>query len=116
MQSSDLSPEILVYPFLHPLHQFIEQDQTYLVRHIPWQDTSRQDEYQRLRAETFVRQLGWDVPIDSSGREHDRYDRELDATINVHCVSGISRSGKEHLLAGVRVFQLDSWQDSMIMN
>lgn len=99
-----------------PLFQLHEQGQDYLVRSIPWNDVARQDEYQRLRAEVFVRQLGWDVPVDSQGRERDRYDQEMGSTISVYCVYGLASSGVEYLLAGIRVFQLRDWRDSMITN
>lgn len=72
-------------------------------------------EYQFLRAGIFVHRMGWKIPLDVAGRETDRYD--YDPRTAIHCVSGISPiTGRERLLAGIRVHQLLSWTDSMIMN
>lgn len=84
--------------------------------HIDPQNTRRQDEYQRLRAQVFVHQLGWRIPVDGEGRERDHYDLQRHGAVSAHCVYGMDASSREHLLAGVRVFQLRDWSDSMVMN
>lgn len=115
MQNLD-TPSDIAYPlFLHPLLQTNEGDRNYIVRHISWYDLERQDEYQRLRAETFVESLGWQIPVDSEGREQDHYDAEKSPEIRVYGVYGQDKQA-EYLLGGVRLFSLWNWEDSMIMN
>jgi len=94
----------------------VEQGQQYCVRHVDWQDSVRLDEYQKLRADIFVRQFGWSIPIDSQGRERDRYDQSGDPTISIHAVYGVCYPHSEHFLGGGRIFQLRTWNDSMVMN
>lgn len=79
-------------------------------------NVKRQNEYQRLRAQTFVDRLGWNIPVDSEGRERDHYDQRTHEVVGAHCVYGMDRTFTEHLLAGIRVFQLRDWHDSMVMN
>lgn len=95
-----------------PLFKLREQGQDYLVRSVSWNDIARQDEYQRLRAEVFVQQFGWKVPVDSSGRERDRYDSIKDPTVSVYGVYGKGERS-EVLLGGIRIFSLQTWEDSM---
>ncbi len=73
-------------------------------------------EYQRLRTAIFVKQFGWNVPVDAEGRERDRYDQQLGDVVSIHCVYGVSREETEHLLGGMRVFELHTWKNSMTMN
>ncbi|MGH2507323.1 MAG: acyl-homoserine-lactone synthase [Ktedonobacteraceae bacterium] len=75
----------------------------------------RQDEYQRLRATTFVEQLGWDIPVDAEGRERDRYDCLADTSIRTYGTYG-HNAHTEHLLGGMRIFSLQRWEDSMVFN
>jgi len=111
MESVDLGfstpPDALSFSSL-----FEEDDTRYRV-HYNVKERYRQDEYQLLRAEIFVRQKGWDIPLDAQGREQDRYDHANDG-VHVHCVYGVAE--REYLLAGIRVLVLDDWTDSMIVN
>ncbi|QBD77015.1 hypothetical protein EPA93_13775 [Ktedonosporobacter rubrisoli] len=93
-----------------------EQGHRYCIRRIDWHDVSKQQEYQRLRAEIFVKRLGWTLLVDPEGCESDRYDQIDDETINIYGVYGIDHREREHLLAGVRIFQLRCWNDSMVVN
>lgn len=89
----------------------------YLIRRLSWDDTSRQDAYQRLRADIFVKQFQWKIPLDEFGRERDRYDMQHMPHVSSHCVYGIQKKEEvEHeiLLGGIRVFQLETWADSMV--
>jgi N-acyl-L-homoserine lactone synthetase len=87
----------------------------YEVRALNDGDSKRRAEYQRLRGVTFVQRLGWQVAIDSEGRETDRYDSiEANDFVSAHCVYGINH--REHLLGGVRILTLRSWSDSMVEN
>jgi N-acyl-L-homoserine lactone synthetase len=88
---------------------------SYRVQRVDWRDSARQGAYQRLRAEIFVHQLGWALPLDD-GCERDRYDHAGNEHISVHTVSGLDESGAEHLLVGVRVFRLRTWDDAMLMH
>lgn len=81
------------------------------------ENVKRQDAYQRLRAQVFVGQLGWKIPVDSAGRERDHYDLRVHGAVSSHCVYGLdATTSTEYLLAGVRVFRLRDWSDSMVMN
>jgi N-acyl-L-homoserine lactone synthetase len=91
---------------------FEEDDARYRVRYNVMDD-DRQHEYQLLRAEIFVHQKGWNIPLDAQGRERDRYDH-CNATVHVHCVYGVAEC--EYLLAGIRVLTLGTWADSMVVN
>lgn len=75
---------------------------------------ARQVAYQRLRYETFIKRLGWDIPA-TEEREYDHYDLEDTTTIHVFGVFG-KKYRTEHLLGGVRVFALNSWDASMTMS
>lgn len=97
------------------LFRYDEPDRSYQVRHIAWSDTERQDEYQRLRATTFVEQLGWNIPVDAQGRERDYYDCLNSTSIRTYGAYG-NIGSTEHLLGGIRIFALQSWDDSMIFN
>lgn len=101
---------------LPPLSEVVEHGRHYGVRRLSWSDTQRHDEYQRLRASIFVHQLGWSIPVDERGRERDCYDWQADVPVSMHCVYGVGHDGGEHLLAGVRVFDLETWGDSMMMH
>lgn len=70
--------------------------------------------YQRLRHETFIERLGWDIPT-IDGREYDHYDLQGNATIHLFGVFG-KKYRAEYLLGGVRVFSLSSWDASMTMS
>src|SRR5258708_13888069 len=98
-QGNDIAVDI----FSPALVQVNESERDYLVRHLEWQDFERQDEYQRLRTDTFVGQLGWKIPVDSQGRERDRYDCMDSPSINVYAVYGKDQR-EEHLLGGIRIF------------
>ncbi|HEX7733926.1 MAG TPA: acyl-homoserine-lactone synthase [Ktedonobacteraceae bacterium] len=93
-----------------------EQEMRYGVRTLSNNDTQRLAEYQRLRGSTFVQRLGWQIPVDSEGRDVDRYDKldEARSFISTHCTYGIDQ--QEHLLGGVRILTLRDWNDSMIEN
>ncbi len=92
-----------------------EQGTRYGIRSLNDSDSRRLAEYQHLRGVTFVQRLGWQIPIDSEGREIDRYDRvEANSFVSAHCVYGINQ--REHLLGGVRILTLRSWSDSMVEN
>lgn len=104
--------------FLPPIlfSSFVEDNNVhYCVRRYLSADDQRQNDYQRLRAEVFVHQKGWNLPLDENGRERDRYDDQFNDTIHIHCVYGVCAK-KEYLLAGIRVLQLDTWADSMVTN
>lgn len=91
-----------------------ERGVTYRVRKLAWNDGARHAAFQRLRGEVFVRQLGWPIPLEPDGREADRYDIGGGRTISVHCVYGLDEMGGEHLLAGLRIFTLRTWDDAML--
>lgn len=91
-----------------------EDGHRYHIRRIPWWDSARQAAFQRLRAQVFVGKLGWDIPVSLDGREYDRYDGGGGRAITVEGVFGADDEGVEHLLAGVRIFQLRTWDDSML--
>lgn len=95
--------------------EFTADGQHYYVRQIDQMDDARLREYQQLRADIFVNQLDWKLPVDSDGREYDHYDRRPDF-VSVHCVYGRQGAHSEHLLGGGRIFQLREWLDSMIFN
>lgn len=44
------------------VNEIVVQGQRYRIRQVDWHDSLRQSEYQRLRAEIFVKQLGWEYP------------------------------------------------------
>ncbi|GHO63524.1 hypothetical protein KSC_024160 [Ktedonobacter sp. SOSP1-52] len=75
---------------------------------------ARQVAYQRLRYETFIERLGWDIPA-KEGREYDHYDLQESAAIQLFGIFG-KKSRTEYLLGGVRVFSLNSWDISMTMS
>lgn len=89
------------------------EEQRYRVRPIAWNETPMQLAYQRLRAEVFIDQLGWQLPRGPRGDESDRYDVGGDA-ITVYGAIGVEAGGREHLLGGVRIFRLRAWDDSML--
>ena len=93
--------------------ELLWRDTTYSVRHLSWADDRRQRTYQQLRARMLVDELGWSLPIDEQGRERDRYDREGLARNGAYCVYGWAED-TEYLLAGIRIFQLATWRDTMI--
>lgn len=115
MQEHDALPHIVYSLPAHPILQISEEDRNYAVRRISWYDFERQDEYQRLRAEIFVRTLGWQIPVDQQGRERDHYDSPENPAVSVYGVYGRDEYA-EYLLGGVRLFSLRNWEDSMIMN
>jgi N-acyl-L-homoserine lactone synthetase len=86
----------------------------YVAGRLTWQDCHRHDEYQKLRAKIFVEMMGWDIPVDTEGREKDRYDQENEAT-TIHCVYGINED-RECILGGVRLIAMKTWSDSMLFN
>lgn len=92
-----------------------ESGQQYRVRRLAWTDHSRQRAYQRLRREIFVDQLGWDIYVDDEGCEVDRYDIGGKAT-SIHTVYAVTNGMMEHLLGGLRIFQLRTWDDSMLFH
>lgn len=114
-QSRSSKYVVSALPLSPILFQYDEPDRNYRVRHIAWNDTERQNGYQRLRASTFVDQLGWDIPVDAEGRERDRYDCLADTLIRTYGTYG-NVEGTEHLLGGVRIFSLQKWEDSMVFN
>lgn len=92
-----------------------ERGTQYRVRTLSESDAWRLAEYQRLRGITFVQRLGWQIPVDSEGREVDRYDRvEAGSFVSTHCVYGVDQ--QECLLGGVRILTLRDWSDSMVEN
>jgi N-acyl-L-homoserine lactone synthetase len=91
-----------------------ESDHRYAVRHLAWDDYARHAAYQTLRAQVFVYQQGWDVPVSHDGREFDRYDVGGGHAIHVACIFGADDDHVEHLLAGVRIFRLRSWSEAML--
>lgn len=92
-----------------------ERGTQYRVRTLGNNDVQRLAEYQRLRGATFVQRLGWRIPVDSEGREVDRYDRfEASSFVSTHCVYGVDQ--QESLLGGVRILKLRDWSDSMVEN
>ena len=99
------------------MYSVFEQGQWYCVRQLHRYDFVRQSAYQRLRAEIFVKQLGWEIPVDARGRERDRYDEMGEEHIRVSCVYGkANKRGVECLLGGVRTLILRNWDDSMAVN
>lgn len=115
MRSPDLPVKIMKHAFFLPMSRFSKDGQTYLIRHISRYDTHRQDEYLRLRADIFVRSLGWQIPVDERGRECDHYDFEENSNVSMYGIYGQGEQ-QEHLLSGVRLFCLQDWRDSMITN
>jgi len=94
---------------------FVDQQCWYSVRYVT-NDTVRMQEYQRLRADFFVKQFGWNLPLDAEGRERDQHDAKNDGTVSIYGVYGACfTSPGEYLLAGLRIFHLRSWEDSMLM-
>jgi N-acyl-L-homoserine lactone synthetase len=87
---------------------FAFTEERYIARRLDVNDEIRHTEYQHLRAEVFVHSLGWDIPLDQFGRERDHYDESSHPGISVHCIYQ-----KNHLLGGVRIFELNDWEDSM---
>lgn len=115
MQKLDAPSDIVRYSLTRPLLLLNEDNRKYLVRHISCYDFERQDEYQRLRTEIFVKSLGWQIPVDEQGRERDHYDSPHNPVVRVYGVYG--QDGRaEYLLGGVRLFSLRTWEDTMIMN
>lgn len=53
------------------------EHEDYLIHQLSWDDTNRQDAYQRLWADIFVKQPQWKIPLDELGRERDRYDMQM---------------------------------------
>ncbi len=87
------------------------------MRQLDRYDFTRQSAYQRLRAEIFVKQFGWEIPVDERGRERDRYDEMDEDRVQISCVYGKgNRRGAECLLGGVRIHILRNWDDSMTVN
>lgn len=89
----------------------------YAVRLLDWNDLPGQTAYQQVRGEVFVGERGWDLPLDTEGRESDRYDVGGGQAIKVYGVLAApdqARGGDEELIGGVRVFQLRHWDDSML--
>ncbi len=99
--------------FTVPNKELLWREATYTVRHLSWTDDARQRAYQQLRARMLVDELGWSLPIDEQGRERDRYDREGLGRNGAYCVYG-QMEDTEYLLAGIRIFQLGTWRDTMI--
>jgi N-acyl-L-homoserine lactone synthetase len=97
-----------------PIQIYTARGTVYCVRQIDWKDTVRHADYQRLRAEVFVGQRHWDLPLEADGRECDRYDVGGGRNIHVYTVYTRSLDGFEQLLGGVRVFTLRHWGESMI--
>lgn len=97
------------------MYSVFEQGQWYCVRQLHRYDFVRQSAYQRLRAEIFVKQLGWKIPMDTRGRERDHYDEMSEDRVQASCVYGKHRY-TEYLLGGVRTHMLEEWDDSMIVN
>lgn len=93
-------------------YTIIVGNQTYAVRQLAISDGCTSD-YFRLRGSTFVEQLGWNLPVDEEGRERDHYDGKQG--VSIYGVFGKS-SEEEYLLGGGRVFELHTWEDSMIPN
>jgi N-acyl-L-homoserine lactone synthetase len=97
------------------MYSVFEQGQRYCVRYLHRYDFTRQNAYQRLRADIFVKQAGWELSVDKRNREHDRYDEMDENRIQIACV--YRRYGyKEYLLGGVRIHTLETWDDSMVVN
>jgi len=92
-----------------------EQGTRYNVCSLHYGEPKRLAEYQRLRGITFAERLGWQIPIDDEGKDCDRYDSvEAKSFVSSHGVYGIH--DREHLLGGVRILKLRTWNDSMIEN
>lgn len=74
--------------------------------------------YQRLRYQTFIERLKWNIPA-TDGREHDHYDLTLDLKDSISIIHSFgvfgTASRQRYLLGGVRVFALSSWDASMTM-
>jgi N-acyl-L-homoserine lactone synthetase len=97
------------------MYSVFEQGQRYRVRYLHRYDFTRRNTYQRLRANIFVKQSGWELPIDKRGRERDHYDEMDEDRVQIACVYG--RYGyKEYLLGGVRIHNLGNWNESMVVN
>lgn len=86
----------------------------YSVQLLDWNDMHTQTAYQRLRGEVFVRDRGWDLPLDGEGRECDRYDVGGGLAIKTYVATAEVEGRAKELLGGVRVFQLRHWDDSML--
>jgi len=100
---------------LFPSRDFIEQGQHYCVSSIPWDDVERQKEYQKLRTDVFVEQLGWDLPVTDEGCECDHYDRDRLSHVACFGVYGrIEMRQTQQLLGGTRLFLPSSWEETMI--
>jgi len=91
-----------------------EETRLYRVRHLS-SDIPRLNEYQRLRAAIFAHGRGWQIPVDEHGRERDRYD-EPDERWYTNSFGVYGEDVSEHLLGGVRVLSLPTWDHSMVMN
>jgi N-acyl-L-homoserine lactone synthetase len=99
------------------MYSVFEQGQWYCMRQLHRYDFVRQSAYQRLRAEIFVKQLGWEIPVDARGRERDHYDEMSEDRVQASCVYGKgNKKGAECLLGGVRTLILKNWDDSMTVN
>ncbi len=99
------------------MYSVFEQGQRYCVRYLHRYDFTRHNAYQRLRAKIFVKQSGWEIPVDERGRERDRYDGLDEERIQIACVYGKGNwRGAEYLLGGVRTHILRNWDDSMTIN
>jgi N-acyl-L-homoserine lactone synthetase len=72
--------------------------------------------YQQLRAEIFVKQLGWNIPVDADRCERDRYDQTMEQAVSIYGVTGVAETQDECFLGGIRIFELHSWNESMIFN
>ncbi len=91
-----------------------EDQRHYRVRTLDWSEWERHAAFQRLRGDVFVKQLRWPIPLEADGREADRYDIGGGKAISIHCVYGVDDQGGEHLLGGLRIFKLRSWDDAML--
>jgi hypothetical protein len=99
------------------MYSVFEQGQWYCVRQLHRYDFVRQSAYQRLRAEIFVKQLGWKIPMDARGRECDHYDEMSEDRVQVSCIYGKgNKRNVECLLGGVRTLIPRNWDDSMAVN
>jgi N-acyl-L-homoserine lactone synthetase len=101
---------------MHDAHNIAIEGQHYCIRHIPRHDSSMLRAYQQLRAEIFVKQLGWNIPVDADGCERDRYDQTTEQAVSIYGVTGITDTQDEYLLGGIRIFELHGWHESMIFN
>lgn len=113
-KSSDPVSFVPYFSFPSMIHEV--QENLYQVRHVQWKEEELQQEYQRLRTEVFVKQLHWAIPV-TDGCERDRYDVPSQS-VNVFCIYGRLRGDpvSNRLLGGCRIFSLQSWEESMVMN